>query len=221
MGIADSMKGITQNILNSYDERVTALAELVADTQQIVASARKTLKGFSSDRKKISSEQAENLSNFVKDLTQDVGSMLKTFNKNRRQLSHEQVKVFEAQAKNLAEFVKTMSKDVASMINDFNKQRINATEDLKEKLTKEIKEIKTSVKDTLKSTQRLMADSHTDMEKTRKVWQDMSCVLAKSRKKGIMPRIEAGEEVATVKEIMGKEKKTKKVSMKSKKGKRK
>ena len=47
MGIADSMKGITENIIASYDVRVKALGDLVAGT-------RKTLKGFAEERKKMS-----------------------------------------------------------------------------------------------------------------------------------------------------------------------
>ena len=47
MGIADGVKGITENIVASYDVRVKALKDLVVDT-------RKTIKGFAADRKKMS-----------------------------------------------------------------------------------------------------------------------------------------------------------------------
>jgi len=67
MGIADSMKGITENITASYDVRVKALKDLVVDT-------RKTIKGFAADRKQMSKEQAKNLAGFVSGLTKNVGA---------------------------------------------------------------------------------------------------------------------------------------------------
>jgi len=54
MEIANNMRGITENIVTSYDARVRALGDLVVDT-------RKSLKGFASDRKKMAREQAETL----------------------------------------------------------------------------------------------------------------------------------------------------------------
>ena len=63
MGIAEGMKSITENIISSYNTRVTALDDLVADTRKTLADARKTLKDFSSDRKKMSEEQAKELAN--------------------------------------------------------------------------------------------------------------------------------------------------------------
>src|SRR3989338_7362108 len=79
MGIAESMKGLTEDILASYDVRVKALGDIVADTHKIVADARKTIKGFASDRKKMSAEQAEALANYAKDLVKNVEGMLKEF----------------------------------------------------------------------------------------------------------------------------------------------
>ena len=82
MGIADSMKGITENIVASYDVRVKALKDLVVDT-------RKTIKGFAADRKKMSEGQAKNLADFVNALTKNVGVMLKGFQASHKEMSEE------------------------------------------------------------------------------------------------------------------------------------
>jgi hypothetical protein len=83
LGIADSMKGITENIIGSYDVRVKALKELVGDTH-------KTIKGFTADRKEMGAEQAKNLGDFVNGLEKGVGSMLKGFQASHKEMSAEQ-----------------------------------------------------------------------------------------------------------------------------------
>ena len=50
MGIANSMKNLTENIIASYDLRVKAVGEIVANTEEL-------LEKFASDRKEMSEEQ--------------------------------------------------------------------------------------------------------------------------------------------------------------------
>ena len=194
MGIAESMNGLTEDILASYDVRVKALGDIVADTHKIVADARKTMKGFTSDRKKMPIEQAEALGNYVKDLTKDVTDLIKGFAKNHRQMSEEQ-------AKNLAELVRNITKEVSSKLKDFQKQRQEISEKLKDKLSKEIKEIQNWVKDTVNNAQTLITEYRSDMTKARHTWQGMASTLAKTKGKGIMPKIDVGEKVATAAEV--------------------
>ena len=61
MGIADSMKGITENITASYDVRVKALKDLVVDTRKTIKGFASDRKQMSADRKQMSKEQAKNL----------------------------------------------------------------------------------------------------------------------------------------------------------------
>jgi phenylalanyl-tRNA synthetase alpha subunit len=77
MGIADDMMKITEDIATSYDVRVKALGDLVADT-------RKTLKGFASERKKMSKEQAKALSDFVSDLDRNVRDLLNEYSSDMK-----------------------------------------------------------------------------------------------------------------------------------------
>lgn len=215
MGIADSMKEITEDIITSYDVRVKAVGDLAADT-------RKTLKGFSSDRKKMGKEQAETLSNFVNDLTRNVGNMLKGFRKNHKQMSNEQ-------AKSLADFVENLANDVGSMLNGFQKDRGKMSKELKNKLAKEAKEIETYVKKRLKEfneahtemsdalkmslakyvsdiasgVKKLLGEYSSDMKKAANAWQGMSKTLARARKGGAaVPKVEAKVKVRPVKEAV-------------------
>jgi gas vesicle protein len=193
MGIAESMKGLTEDILASYDVRVKALGDIVADTHKIVADARKTMKCFTSDRKKMSTEQAEALGDYMKDLTNNVADLIKGFAKNHRQMSEEQ-------AKNLAEFVKNIAKEVSSKLKDFQKQRQETSEKLKDRLNKEIKDIRNWVKDTVNNTQALVTEYRSDMTKARHAWQGMTASLGKFRETGVMAKIKAGGMVAPAEE---------------------
>lgn len=203
MAIAEAMKSLTEGILASHDARVAALSDLVAATHKLVADARKTIKGFASDRKNMSAELAEALSNFAKDLTKNVGDLLKLFAKNHQHMSEEQ-------RKNLGEFVKTLTKDISTLLNGFNKGRKDMSEELKRKLNKEVRDIRGAVKGIVSSAQALISGYRIDFGKARRAWQGMASAMAKAREEGIMPKIEAGESVTTVEEEVKKKKRGRK-----------
>ena len=47
-------------------------------------------------------------------------------------------------------------------------------------------------------TRKLMGEYGSDIAKAKSAWQGMASSLARSRNGGVMPKIEAGEKVATV-----------------------
>ena len=219
MGVAESMKGLTSDILASYDVRVKALGDMSADTHKILADARKAIKGFAGDRKKMSAEQAESLSDFLKDLNKGVSGLLKEFSNNRKSVSEEQVKIFEEQAKSLIDFSKNLNKDVTTLLHGFAKDRSKTSAALRDKLSKEIKDIKSAAENIVDNAQTLIKEYRSDLAKAKNTWQGMSATLAQAKRKGVMPRIEAGEKVATVEEAVAK-RKGKKRGRKAKRGRR-
>jgi len=203
MGIATDMKNLGEEIIASYDMRVKAVGELVTDTH-------KTLKGFAADRKKMGEQQAKDLADFVNRLSKNVQGFLKEFQKNHQQMSKEQ-------AKNLSDFVKNLVKDIGSMLSSFEKDRSQMSRELKDKLAKEIKDIQTQVEKILNDADKLIGEYSSDMAEAKKAWKNMSAALAKARKGGVMPRIEAKEKVTTVAQAIGKGKKKAVKSSKSSK----
>jgi F0F1-type ATP synthase membrane subunit b/b' len=218
MAIADSMKTITENIVSSYDERVRALGDLVADTH-------KTLEGFASNRKKMGKEQAETLSIFVNDLTKNVENMLKGFRNDHKQMSNEQ-------AKGLADFVKNLTGDVSSMLNGFQKDRSEMSADLKKRLKKTVMEIESYTKNKLKEfsddhadmseelkkelvkftgdiqrgVKKLLGEHAADMKEAANAWQGMSETLAETRKgRTVVSKVEAKVKVRPVEEAVEEE----------------
>jgi uncharacterized phage infection (PIP) family protein YhgE len=218
MGIADSMKEITEDIINSYDVRVKAVGDLAADT-------RKTLEGFAKARKKMSKEQAKNLADFTGGLSEGVEDMLKEFQRQHKQMSNEQ-------AKSLADFLNNLIKDVGSMVNRFQRERSTMSKELKNKLAKEVKEIENYVKKRLKefdgahtemsdalkislakyagdiagSVKKLLGEYAADMKKAANAWQGMSKTLARARKGGTaVSKAEAKVKVRPVKEAVEEE----------------
>lgn len=240
LGIAGSMRGITEDIMASYDMRVKALGDLVTGT-------RMTLKGFTSDRKKMGREQAKNLADFVEGLSKSVGNMLEEFGDNHSQMSKEQ-------AKNLTNFARNLTENIKEMVRDIQKSHKEMSDNLKGNLEKGerdrlkdfkgmmgcihkgIKDIENYVANKLREfsdahaemseqqkkdlanyvrgivneVKNLLSEYGSDMEKARASWQDMASTLAKSRGNGGMPRIEARERVATVDEAIKKVRKNRK-----------
>ena len=195
MGIADSMKNITEGIITSYDMRVEALGNLVADT-------RETLKEFRLDRKKMSKEQASGLAAFMSGLTKSVDAMLKEFHKNHKGMSDEQ-------AKNLAKFMKNLATNVGSMLGGFQESRSEMSDDLRKRLetaetnegnrsytkkmlkdfsdnhtvmSEELREFLSEfASDVQKKVEKLLGEYEADMKKAANAWHGMSMTLAKAR----------------------------------------
>jgi phage-related tail protein len=215
MGLDESMKGITEDIIASYDARVRALDDLMTDT-------RRTLEEFAVDRKKMSEEQASRLAAFASDLTRSVDTMLTEFHKNHKDIS-------DVQAKNLVNFVKDLAKNVGLMLSNFQKDRGEMSADLKKSLKKTVREIESYTKNKLKEfsdahadmseelkkdlakftgdlqrgVKKLLGEYAADMKKAAEAWQGMSTTMAEARKaRALVPKVEAKVKVGPVKEAV-------------------
>jgi gas vesicle protein len=124
----------------------------------------------------------------VKDLTKNVASMLKTFQTDHGKMS-------EDLKETLAKAVKEIETYVKRRLKEFDTTHAEMSDALKKSLAKYVSDIVSGVK-------KLLGEYSSDMEKARAAWQGMAASLAKSRKGGVMPRIEAGEKVATVEEAV-------------------
>lgn len=175
MAISEDMKKIAENIASSYDVRVKALGELVSDTHR-------TLKGFANDRKK--------LADFVNELTDEVGSMLSSFEKQRNEMSKE---LKDKLAKEISE----IEHYVANKLKEFNNAHADMSEELRKDLAKYVEGI-------VSETRKLLREYGSDMAQARKVWRQLCATMAKARKGGVMPKIEAGEDVSTVEQAVRK-----------------
>jgi hypothetical protein len=103
------------------------------------------------------------------------------------------------------------------MLDSFQKDHAHMSKEMKAKLTREIKDIQAEVERILGDADKLMGEFSADMAGAKKAWQSMSAVLAKSRKAGfMMPGIDAGKKVTTVKQATRKARGKKKTSPKSK-----
>jgi hypothetical protein len=196
MAIAEDMKKLAENIITSHDVRVKSLGTLMTDTH-------KTLKGFERDRKKMAVEQANDLADFVTSLAADVGSMLSGFEKDRGKMSKEL-------KGGLAKEVKEIETYVANKLKEFNKAHAGMSVELK-------KELNSYVMGIVKETQKLLKEYGSDMAQASKAWKGMAATMAKSRKAGfMMPEVDAGQKVTTVKQAAQKAQGKKKSPQKSK-----
>jgi ElaB/YqjD/DUF883 family membrane-anchored ribosome-binding protein len=214
--IAEDMKKLTEDIIISHDLRVKTIGDLVSHTHDLMTDARKTVKGFAADKKKMAGEQAKDLTNFVNGLSKDVQSLLKKAQDMVKEFSKSNSQVSKEQAKNLANFVNELTKSVGSMLNGFEKDRDKMSKDLKNKLAKEVKDIQTEVKRILNEADKLIGEYGSEMSQARKSWKEMSKAIAMARKSGVIPRIETREKVTTGEQAIGKNKGIKKDAEKRK-----
>lgn len=116
MGIADEMKKIAEDIAVAHDLRVKAVGDIVADVHKILSAAQKTVKGFTSDRKKMSAEQAQELKDFAAELAKSVAKKLKEFSDSHAAMSEEL-------KKELAKYVAGISSDIKKLLSGYSKDR--------------------------------------------------------------------------------------------------
>lgn len=200
MELANSMRGITENIISSYNGRVEALGDLVFDTH-------KTLRKFTSDRQRMAKDQSQRLSYFTKNLSKGVDDMLKAFRRNHAEMTEEQ-------AKNLAVFMKNLVNGVGSMLEKFRKDHGTMSKEMRSRLSKEVGEIETYIENKMEEFEKAhtqmskkqkddffkfvkgmksdvkklvaecradMADCRNDMHKASTAWRGMTAALAKAR----------------------------------------
>ena len=218
MGIADSMKGITENIVASYDVRVKALKDLVVDT-------RKTIKGFAADRKEMSEEQAKNLADFVNALTKNVGTMLKGFQTSHKEMSEtlseslekgetDRLKDFKAMMGNIQKGIKDIEAYVAKKLKEFDKAHADMSVELKKELAKYANDMVEATKKLISDIQKRQIERNAEVadlleafkaerEKMAANWQALTAKMAKRR--GIKPKVEAEVKVRPVEEVVEEE----------------
>ncbi len=191
MAVAEDMKRLTEDIIVANDMRLRSVGALVTETHE-------TLKGFSADRKKMATNQAKDLADFVDDLSRTVKGFLTGFRKNHQQMSKEQ-------SRHLAGFVQGLAQDVTSMLHRFEKEREHMSKELAERLAKEITDIKAAVEQILKDTGCFMDEQRSDMAKARQAWRNMSATIGKARKAGFTtPAVEAKPKARAAKRATGK-----------------
>ena len=231
MGIATDMKNLGEEIVASYDMRVKAVGEIVADTH-------KMLKGFHTEHKEMSAalraELAKGEQNRLKDfktmmsdiektladLTKNVSNMIKGFQKDHKAMADEleggleqgetqRLKDFQKMMSDIQRAIKEIETFVANKLKEFNKEHADMSVELKKDLAKYVEGI-------VKETRMFLKECGSDMSQARKAWQGVSATMAKARKVGFpMPGIDAGERVRTVKQATRKAQGKKKTSTKS------
>ena len=231
MAIATDLKNLGEEIVASYDMRIKAVGGLVKDTHQM-------LKGFHTEHKEMSAalraelakgEQSRlkdfkammsDIEKSLADATKNVASMIKGFQKDHKAMAGElEAGLEQGETQRLKDFQKMMSdiqKDikeietfVARKLKEFDAAHADMSEDLKKDLAKYVEGI-------VKETGQLMREYSSDMAQVKKAWSGMSATMAKARKAGfMMPKIDAGEKVTTVKQATRKAQGKKKTSPKS------
>jgi len=171
MGISD-MKNLSEDIVSSYDVRVKAIGTLVNNVHR-------TLKGFSTDRKKMANEQAKALKDFVNELSNSVGKMIEGIQKGHKEMAD---KLNADLAKGEEERLKGEEERLKG-----EEERLKDFKNMMADIQKAVKEIKTYVKNKLKE----FSDAHADMS------EELKKELAKY----------VNDLVNTTKELMGNNKK--------------
>ena len=148
--------------------------------------------------------------------------MLKGFNAEHKEMADnlkeslekgetDRLKDFKGMMGNIQKGIKDIENYVAKKLKEFSDAHAEMSEQQKQDLAKYVSGIASEVK-------KLLGEYDSDMAKAEAAWQGMAASLAKSRKGGVMPRIEAGEKVTTVEEAV--EKKSKKKGGKKRRSKK-
>jgi len=199
MGIASDIKQLGEDIAASYDTRVKAIGVLVSDVQ-------KALKGFATDRGKMSKEQEKVLKDFVTDLTNNVGDMVKGNQKEHKDMAgalKESLKKGEADRRNafndmmgnIQKDIKDIETYIGNQLKEFSDAHAEMSEELKKELAK-------YVDDMVNVTEKLMGEFKTEREKMSANWQALTATMAKKRG-GIVPKVAPEVKVKPVTEVMG------------------
>ncbi len=175
MTVAQEMKRLTEDIINGNEVRLKAVGDLVTNTQR-------TLKKFSTDRKKMAAQQTRELVHFVNDLSKDVQGLLKNARDMVEQFRKDNMQMSDEQADRLATYVNDLVSGVGSMLDDFQKDHRHASKELKDKLTREINHIQRDVERILNDADKLVREFGDGMAQARKAWKGVAAAISSARK---------------------------------------
>ena len=226
MSIATDMKNLGEEIVASYDMRIKAVGGLVKDTHEM-------LKGFHTEHKEMSAAlraelakgEQERLKDFkamMSDVKKFVADMIEGTAKLMKEIQKEQ----KDRNKAVAYLIAQLAKDHEAMAAELQKSLEKGETDRLEDFEKMMKGIQKYVADVVKETERLikeiqarqdernkevldlLQEFQAEREKMAANWQKLTQTMFK-RRGGKMPRVkvEAGEEVTTVEQAIGKGKK--------------
>jgi len=216
-----TLKGFTQDRKKMGEDQAKDLAVFV---KALTTNVGDMLKGFQKEHMSMSEEQAKALSNFVQDLTKDVGGMMKFIATAHKDMAKnlkstlgkgeaDRIKDFKAMIGNIQKSIKDIETYVAEKLKEFQDAHAEMSEQQKKDLAQYVNGIANEVK-------KLLGDYRDDVRNASSAWKEMASSLARSRKGGVMPRIEAGEKIATVEEAIEKKPKKKKGKKKGRKKKK-
>ena len=142
------MRGIINNIINSYQMEAEAWNVLLTNTQRALEQ---------SEKEKKTNEQIQRVENFVKDLTMDLNNMLTKFYFLKKRKNRKQEQLTEGQKKaevEFAAFVKTLISNVSSLL-----KRFQAGNTYEERIDKEIKELEAGVRQKLREFDKALGEA--------------------------------------------------------------
>jgi hypothetical protein len=171
MGIANDVKNLNEDMVASYDARIHTIGTIVKETQTLAKHTHTMLKGFNSEHKERSVEQAAILNDFMADLTKNVGAMIEGFQKDRKNIE-------TALKSSLKKSTKDIETCVKNKLRDFSGAHAEMSVELKKDLAK-------YVADVVSGTQELLRAFHEEREQMVDHWQAMAAVMA--RKRGFDP----------------------------------
>jgi len=179
MNIADGMKTITEDIVETHQVRVKALGNLVKEVSQSLADARRMIESDAVARKAMSKEQAAELARFAGDLATGVGTQLKGFQRELELIGKDRVLSAKELKGRLRKEANNLGHSVNKMLTDYHKDHARMSAASRSHLRGFVKGIVKSVEDLTATTRVLMTGYRTDMRKAGNIWSNMTRTLAK------------------------------------------
>ncbi|MEI6633078.1 MAG: hypothetical protein WCP22_04570 [Chlamydiota bacterium] len=207
MGIADEMKGIADNIISSHGVRVKALGQIVSDVHDTLGNARKTVRGFASDRKKMSAGQAQFLGGFVGDLTKSVGNLLGGFQKDHKGMADDLRASLEKNTKAIETHVKAIETDVKNKLKEFSDAHSQMSKEQRKDLARFVDALVKEVKGIIANAADLMSGFESEKGKMAGAWRSMSSTMARTRAGKRPLEVSGRAETKTVAQAVAKPKK--------------
>jgi hypothetical protein len=199
MNIADGMKTITEDIVETHQVRVKALGNLVKEVSESLADARRMIERDAVARKAMSKEQAAELAHFAGDLAAGVGAELKGFQRELELIGKDRVLSAKELKGRLRKEANNLGHSVNKILRDYHKDHAEMSAATRSHLRGFVKDIVKSVEDLTATTHVLMTGYRTDIRKAGNIWSNMTRTLAKvGDKRAALPVIRSEKAVGTV-----------------------
>jgi phage shock protein A len=195
MPTREEMQSLTHDIVRSYKDRITGIAELREMAKEVREKARTDLKEFRDSWAATGKELRADLAKSVADRKRDVSAILRGFDAEIKEPNRTRAAMSTELKADLSRSAADLKRDIASMVKGFDEAHAAMSKELKADLARSAADRKRDVGAVLKGFDAELKEVRGALARARDEWQKLNATM-QAKRGGLVTEVKPPEAVA-------------------------